>query len=244
MAENSSFRVGEGQLVMPFYIIADTSGSMAGDLDALHQAVRDLIDELRRDPQTDDVAMLSVITFGTSAGVDVPLSRLSAIESVPPFVLKGGTDFSAAWKTFAVTVEQDYASIKAANGSMFRPCVFFLTDGEPADRATFRQTFQGLQGKDVTPRWPYVMAFGFRNAKEDVLKQLAYPDFGEKRGRWFLSDGRDASAVLQEIRQTWGATILQSTMTASSPSPSIVPAAPSASSQLQHGEVDKVDQAF
>ena len=37
-----SERATEGQVVMPFYIICDVSGSMAGDIDALNEGVVEL----------------------------------------------------------------------------------------------------------------------------------------------------------------------------------------------------------
>ena len=183
--------IAEGQEVMPFYLILDQSLSMSGDLGTLRQAVEQLIAELRSDAETDDTALLGVISFGSSAQVTIPLSRLSSIGTVPQLTSLGGTNFSAAWHAYDQAFRADKKAIRAKNGQIHRPCVFFLTDGAPGDRHQFRNVFLSTQGKDATKGWPYVVAYGFRDAPADVLKDIAYPDFGEKLGQWFLDRSSD-----------------------------------------------------
>lgn len=189
-----------GREVVAFYLILDQSASMSGELEALRQSVNQIVAELRAHAETDDTAMLGVISFGTTAQITIPLSRLSDITAVPQLTVLGGTNFGAAWNAYDQAFHADKKAIRAKNVAMHRPLVFFLADGlpYPDDEGQFRQTFLSTLGGDATKAWPYVIAYGFRDASAPLLKDIAYPDFGETRGLWFLSrDGDPAAAVRQ-----------------------------------------------
>ncbi len=232
--------IAEGQEVMPFYIILDQSGSMSADLGTLHSAVQEIVAELRADAATDDTALLGVISFGSTARVTIPLSRLSNIESVEPLTILGGTNFSSAWETYDRAVRADTAAIKAKNGSYHRPCVFFLTDGQPDhdDRGRFRDTFLRLQGAEANKAWPYVVAYGFRDADVEVLKSIAYPDFGEKRGEYFLFKNADIKAVIAQVKHLINQTVIRASAAAASSQPNLQAARPAPASDIAHGTVD------
>lgn len=232
--------IAEGQEVMPFYLILDQSGSMNGDLGTLRQAVEQLVAELGADAETDDIALLGVISFGSSAQVTIPLSRLSSIRTVPQLTNLGGTNFSAAWQAYDQAFRADKKAIFAKNGHIHRPCVFFLTDGEPGDRRQFRNVFLSTQGKDATKGWPYVVAYGFRDAPVDVLKDLAYPDIGPKRGEWFLLKDKDPKAVIEQIRHLIGQTVVQATSTNAQGQRDLKAAAPPPTANIDYGSVDEM----
>ncbi|WP_454697834.1 vWA domain-containing protein [Arthrobacter humicola] len=232
--------IAEGQEVMPFYLILDQSGSMNADLGTLRQAVEQLIAELRSDPETDDTALLGVISFGSSAQVTIPLSRLSSIGTVPQLTSLGGTNFSAAWHKYDEVFRADKKAIRAKNGQIHRPCVFFLTDGEPGDRHQFRDVFLTTQGKNATKGWPYVVAYGFRTAPADVLKDIAYPDFGEKLGQWFLLKDNNAKAVIEQIKTLINQTIVQATSTNAMGQRDLQAAQPTPTANIVHGSVDEL----
>lgn len=232
--------IAEGQEVMPFYLILDQSGSMDQDLGTLRQAVEQLIAELRSDAETDDTALLGVISFGSSAEVTIPLSRLSSIGSVPQLRDLGGTNYSAAWNKYDEVFRADKKAIRAKNGQIHRPCVFFLTDGAPGDRHKFRNVFLTTQGKDATKGWPYVVAYGFRAAPEDVLKELAYPNFGEKLGQWFLLKDNDPTAVIAQVKDLINQTIVQATNTNAMGQRDLQAAQPTSTANIDHGSVDEL----
>lgn len=241
----SRIDIAEGQEVMPFYLILDQSGSMYKDLGTLRQAVEQIIAELRADPETDDTALLSVISFGDSARVTIPLSRLSDITSVPELTSLGGTRFSAGWEAYDRAVKTDTAAIKAKKGTYHRPCVFFLTDGEPNDNdKDFRQTFLKLQGKEVNRAWPYVIAYGFRDAKADVLKEIAYPNFGEKLGQYFLLKDNDAKTVIEQVKNLINQTVIRATAASAAGSPDLQAAQPAPGQNIDQGTTDSVDEKF
>lgn len=237
--EISESAMTQGQVIMPFYLIVDVSGSMVGDVQELNTALKEMVQAILRDPVVDDLVMLSVITFNSGAQTVVPLSSPSDI-NVPSFQATGGTNYGAAFHEFHRAFEQDRARLKGKGIKVYRPCVFFLTDGAPGD-AGYAATFQSLFTYDPESRtgnksFPYFVPFGFRSAPEEVMRKLAYPNFGPTRGRWFLSGSNSATEVLKSMAEVLGRTVISSGQSAVAGVPQIIPPTPPTGSNTQFGE--------
>ena len=229
----------QGQLVMPFYVICDASGSMSGDMAALQAGLEQLKTDIMKDPVVDDLTMLSVIAFGSNAATVVPLAPPSEI-TIPRLTLMGGTNYGAAFREYHRVFEEDRARLKAEGRQVYRPCVFFLTDGEPQDK-DYTQTFRSLLAFDPATNqgnraFPYVVTFGFRNAPEDVIRGLAYPDFGSTKGKWFLARSSNISELLRSMTKAIGNTVVSSGLSASAGTPQIIPPTVSPQAGMQFGE--------
>jgi uncharacterized protein YegL len=199
---------------MPFYIICDTSGSMNPYMNDLNKAVAELLTSITSDPVVDGMVMLSIISFGTKAEVDVSLGYASEITS-PTLSLRGGTNYGAALSTYGEAVKADYARLKAGGSKFFRPCVFFLTDGQPGDQ--WEKTYNDVVRYDPDTKqgnnmYPTIVAYGFGEADEATLRKLAYPNFGpdEKRGKAFITKSKDVPALLKEIASAIGSSVVSS----------------------------------
>lgn len=217
----------EGQVVMPFYLLCDVSGSMWVDIPALNAGIAQLKQDIARDPVVDDLTMLSVITFADTARTVVPLSFPT--EVTPPTLVSGGlTNFGPAFREFHRVFEADRERLKGEGKRVFRPCVFFLTDGEPTD-GDYAEVFASLLGYDpVTKRgnsrYPYVTAFGFREATAETMATITYPNFGAKRGRFFLAqEGAAIGDLLAGIGDAIATSVVGSALSASSGIPQYVP---------------------
>ncbi|HTJ71250.1 MAG TPA: hypothetical protein VL551_27150 [Actinospica sp.] len=234
-----------GQLVMPFYIICDVSSSMSGDMGDLNKALNDLVNDIMRSPVVDDLVMLSVITFGSTAQTVVKLASPSSI-TLPTLTSGGGTVYGAAFREYDRAFTADRARLKAEGKKVYRPCVFFLSDGAPGDR-DYKQTFRSLFAYDPETRqgnkaFPYVVSFGFRDAPEQVMKDVAYPDFGKSRGRWFLSRSNRIGELLKSMTDSIGNTVLSSGNSAGAGMPQIIPPTVPAGQDMQFGDAgDFVD---
>jgi hypothetical protein len=206
----------EGQVIMPFYIICDVSGSMYNDMAALNAGLAQLRQDIMKDPVVDDLVMLSVITFDDSARTVVPLAAPTEI-SLPRLAPGGGTVYSTAFREFHRVFDEDRKRLKGEGKKVFRPCIFFLSDGEPNDR-DYLQTFQSLLGYDPKTKqgnsaYPYVTTFGFRDATQHTMEAIAYPNFGEpnKRGRWFIAKhGHAVDQLLKSMAGVIGQSVLKS----------------------------------
>lgn len=229
----------EGQVIIPFYIICDVSGSMSGDMADLNAALAQLRTDIMNSPVVDDLTMLSVITFESSAQTVVPLAPPSQVV-LPVLTAGGGTNYSAAFREFHRAFEEDRARLEASGKKVYRPCVFFLTDGAPGD-TDYLQTFQSLfaydpETKQGNPAFPYLVSFGFRDASEEVMRQLAYPDFGRFRGRWFVARSGNVSQLLTSVTSAIGNTVISSGLSAGQGRPRIVPPTVPAGQGMHFGE--------
>lgn len=226
---------------MPFYIVCDVSGSMYGEMPALNDALNDLHSDIMSDPILDDLTMLSIITFGSDARTVVSLAPPSQI-TLPKLTSGGGTNYGAAFREYDRAFASDRARLKAAGNKVFRPCVFFLSDGEPGD-PDYRQVFRSLfaydpETKQGNKAYPYFVTFGFRDAKVETMKQLAYPDFGKSKGKWFFSRSNQVGDLLKSMVEAIRNTVISSGASASQGKPQIMaPVAPTA--DMDSGDADE-----
>ena len=231
--------VEPGQLVMPFYLACDVSYSMTDDMPALNEGIQRLRRAIVAEPAVDDVAHIGILAFSDEGKVVVPLSQLSDF-SMPVLSVEGGTNYGAAFRALARTITQDSANLKAQGYKVYRPCAFFLSDGEPLDldwEATFRATLTydpatgaGMKGH------PVFVPYGFRDAQEEVLRKLAYP---KGRAKWYFAKSADITQVLKGILDIIMNTVITSGNSATSRQPAVVPQAPGADSGIAWGDPDE-----
>jgi uncharacterized protein YegL len=209
-------------MVMPFYLICDVSYSMSGDMVALNDGVQKLRQSIVGEPLVDDVGHISVMTFSDTAKVVMPLSQMSET-SVPTLSVEGGTNYGAAFRELARVIPADAAALKAQGYRVFRPCAFFLTDGEPLDTDYWETFKSALTYNGVThvgmKQYPVFIPFGFRDAPEDVLKKLAYPP---EKGRWYHIKNQDIGQVIKLILDVIMKTVVSSGQSSSSGQPALV----------------------
>lgn len=226
----------QGQLVMPFYLICDVSYSMSGDIAALNEGVRRLRRAIVSEPVVDDVAQICIMTFSDTAKVLLPMGPLSEHE-VPVLSVEGGTNYGSAFRMLARTVEKDNENLKANGYRIYRPCAFFLTDGEPNDYDWY-QTFIGALTYDPQARagmksHPIFVPFGFRDAREDVLRHMAYPP---DRGKWYHAKSSDIEHALKGILDIIMNTVIASGRSATTGQPTVVQQTPNPGSGIDCGD--------
>lgn len=213
--------VEEGQLVMPFYLICDVSASMSGDMAALNDGLRRLQGAIVTEPVVDDIAQICVMSFSDTARVLLPLAQMSEAP-MPTLAPQASTNYGAAFQLLASTVEHDVKRLKNDGYKPYRACAFFLTDGAPTDRG-WHQTFTGTltydrQAKRGMKAHPIFVPFGFRDAREDVLKKLAYPP---ERGKWYLAKNTSVEQALKGILDIIMQTVITTSQTVPAGSPTL-----------------------
>lgn len=213
----------EGQIVMPFYIICDVSGSMTRDMPRLNEAIQKLRRSIVQNPIVDDVAHISVISFSTGARTVMPLSQMSE-QPMPTLATDGGiTNYGTAFRELARAIPQDAAALRTQGYRIFRPCAFFLTDGEPTDRDwldVFRTTLTYDKNTGVgMKQYPVFIPFGFRDAQEAELRKLAYPF---STGKYYHIKTQDTEQVLALILDVIMKTVVASGQSSSSGKPTLV----------------------
>jgi uncharacterized protein YegL len=226
---------------MPFYLLCDVSGSMTGDMGALNDGVRRLWQAILEEPVVYDVAQVSIMSFSNTGRVLTPMGQVS-MGSVPTLGFhpgEGGTDYSAAFTALAQAIRVDAAALRAKGYKVYRPCAFFLTDGEPGDldwpqTFTTQLTYDQETGVGMRSH-PIFVPFGFRDASEQVLRQLAYP---RDRGKWYHAKTNDVSQALKGILEIIMNTVVNSANSAGTNKPTIIQQAPPQGSAIDQGDSD------
>ncbi|WP_433227980.1 vWA domain-containing protein [Actinomadura formosensis] len=230
--------VEEGQIVMPFYLICDVSYSMTNDMPALNDGVKRLRRAIVAESVVDDVAQICVMTFSNDAKVVVPLSQMSET-AIPELAVEGGTNYGSAFRELARVIEDDRAKLKAQGYRVFRPCAFFLTDGEPLDRDWYQTFSSALHYSPKTgagmKAHPIFVPFGFRDAPEDVLRKLAYPP---EKGKWYQARTSGVEEALKGILDVIMKTVITSGMSAQTNKPAVTQQDPAPGSGITHGDAE------
>ena len=118
---------------LPVYILADCSGSMAGDpIESVKQGIRTLHSNLMGDPSAVESAFLSVIAFNSEARQLVPLTEVAAFQP-PDFSAAGTTSLGAAIRLLLDCVDHEVHKTTAEQKGDWKPLIFLLTDGAPSD---------------------------------------------------------------------------------------------------------------
>ncbi|MER7817851.1 VWA domain-containing protein [Streptomyces sp. NPDC096153] len=156
--------------ILPFYMVCDESGSMAGGgVDAINKALPDLHHEISTNPSVADKTRFALIGFSTQASVLQPLADLSELTQLPSLSAGGVTSFGAAFRLLKKTIEQDVSDLKADGHDVYRPVVFFLSDGIPTDKG-WRTDLKELNAFRYAPK---IIAFGISDAEVSTITEVA-----------------------------------------------------------------------
>ncbi|MGC9495665.1 vWA domain-containing protein [Streptomyces sp. WG7] len=156
--------------LLPFYMVCDESGSMAGTgVDAINSALPDLHHEISTNPSVADKTRFALIGFSTQASVLQPLADLSELTQLPSLSAGGVTSFGAAFRLLKDTIEKDVTALKADGHDVYRPVVFFLSDGIPTDEG-WRTALKELNAFRYAPK---IIAFGISDADAATITEVA-----------------------------------------------------------------------
>ena len=159
-----------GQEVMLFYIVCDESASMGtnGGIETINESLPELHATLVSDPLVVDKSRLSIIAFSETAEVILPLSKATEINDMPGVAENTTTNYSAAFTTLKQAIEADVDGLKGQGYRVFRPCVFFITDGDPTDD-NWESSYDELMNHRYRP---HIIAYGVDGATVDTLKRV------------------------------------------------------------------------
>jgi uncharacterized protein YegL len=152
---------------LPVYFLVDTSGSMQGDpINQVASQLGVVIDGLRANPQALETAHLCLITFGSSAKVEVPLTSLETFNIPTHLDASGSTAMGEALQLICRTRASDLNRKTASSSGDWRPMVFLMTDGIPTD------DFDAGLAEFKRQRWGVRVACAVNGAEEDNLRKF------------------------------------------------------------------------
>lgn len=159
-------------LILPVYVVVQTSQSMSPVEHELNKALRGLVAAVAGRPVTEELVRLSVITFADQPTVTLEMSNRTAHYAMPPVRIGGRANLASMLDMLRDQIGRDVGSLKES-GRVLRPMVFLLANGrtvepsaawtEAADRLTDRRW----------PLHPHVIAYGIGDANEQVLRRLS-----------------------------------------------------------------------
>lgn len=118
---------------LPVYLLLDTSGSMGGEpIEAVKNGVQVMISSLRSNPQAQETAYISVITFDSSARQIIPLTDLGTFQMLD-IQATGTTSLGEALKVVSNCIDKEVAKTTPETKGDWKPLVFIMTDGSPTD---------------------------------------------------------------------------------------------------------------
>lgn len=188
--------------ILPFYLVCDESGSMSGEpIKAMNDALPDLHEEIGANPVVADKTQFCIIGFSDSAQVLLPLSDLSQVSQIPVLQPQGGTSYASAFRELKNRIDTDLPALKKAGNIVYRPAVFFLTDGYPTDG--YASEYAALTAES-NPFRPNIVSFGIGSADATTIAQIA-------TFRAFMADGTmSPAAALKEFASALTKSILKS----------------------------------
>ncbi len=208
--------ISTGEQILPFYIVCDESGSMGANdgIDAINRALPDVHAALAADPLVSDKARIGLIVFSDEAEELMALTRAADVSAFPGVQAKGLTNYGDAFVLLRSVIKRDIADLKQQGYNVYRPAVFFISDGEPS--APWQAEYDELIN-DKASR-PNIVAFGVDSADGSVMKSVATV------ACYMSKDNVNPGPVLREIMKSLTNSIITST---NSPTPQfIAPPAP------------------
>jgi len=189
---------------LPFYLACDVSLSMAdeGRIHAVNNAILEISETLAVEPLLADLAYFSVIDFSDDSNVVIPLGDMSERELTDTTLrVRGGTSYSAAFATLRSTIESDISALKQTF-DVYRPTVFFLSDGAPTDSSLWQAAFDCLVRYDRETKtgfkyYPMVVPFGIGEADRAILAKLVHP--ADRSKLYMTKDGTKAGEAIKQM---------------------------------------------
>jgi uncharacterized protein YegL len=158
--------------LLPIYLVCDLSSSMrdGGRADALREALVALRDAVWTNPVVSDHARIGVIGFSAGASVLLPLCDLATADELPALTPDGLTSYAAAFRLLKQVLREDSAQLAGDGFLVWRPLVFFVSDGEPTDRperwrAELAALRDGVQ--------PEIIGFAVGEARSAIIAEVA-----------------------------------------------------------------------
>jgi uncharacterized protein YegL len=175
-----------------------------GGIAAINTGLPELHATIAADPLVSDKCRIGLISFSESAEVLLPIARLSDVANMPGVQGRSVTSYGSAFSLLGSTIAADIAMLKAQGCRVYRPVVFFISDGAPTD--DWRPAYEALMTNN--PQAPHIIAFGVEGADPDVLSRVG------TMACYVSQQGVSPGTALKEIMRSLTNTIVGTASTA------------------------------
>ncbi|HEV7719673.1 MAG TPA: VWA domain-containing protein [Iamia sp.] len=187
------------QVAVPGLIVADVSWSMFDALVSARLALMGLVEDLKNHPIVAEQAQMAIVTFADTALTVLGFSPLAdPAVTVPELHARGnGTNYEAALAEVRRLLQEGLRALATspdgAKRVVYRPTVYFISDGQPNCGGDWEAQLQAIRALPVRPN---IMAFGFADADRSTILRIA-----DEGMAYFAHDGQTPSAVFDQILQ-------------------------------------------
>lgn len=158
--------------VLPIYLVADESGSMARAVGELNTGLRSLHAALLCEPMAAAKVRLSIVGFATRPTLYLRVADVRRERVLPALGAHGPTEYGALFAELARIIPVDVMRLRAEGYRVHRPTVFMLTDGRPTDSG-WRAHHADLVDRTLTATAPNIIACGVGGADPVTLLEVA-----------------------------------------------------------------------
>jgi uncharacterized protein YegL len=159
--------------LLPVYMIADESSSMAPWVDELNLGLASLHDALLAEPMAAAKVRFSILGFSDTVVERMRLADLRRERQLPPLRIRKDTRYREVFADLRSRIPWDVRALKEEQFAVHRPAVFFLTDGRPSDGDGWRDAHRELTDRTLNPAAPNVVACGIGQTDAATVLALA-----------------------------------------------------------------------
>lgn len=165
-------------VLLPAYVLADESGSMAPYEGDLTNGLHSLCEGLRAEPMVAAKLRLAVLGFSDDVQVRLAVADMRHETSLPKIEIRGLTNYEAVFEDLLGRIPADVQWLRSEGYKVHRPVVFFLSDGQPTDGGAWRRPHSRLTDRARTPTAPNIVACGIGDAQASTMVEVATrPEF-------------------------------------------------------------------
>lgn len=200
--------------VFPFYLVIDCSLSMEEALPAINAELIELKRAVELDPIVGDIARFGIITFSSAAEMLLPLSDLMNVSEMPVIEVGRSTCYTEVFELLRGAIDHDMTWFKNNGSSIYRPAIFFISDGHPNLADNWKPAHARLIS-DTFSFHPNIVSFGFGDADEEIVATVA------TFKAYCAEDGLNPAIALRTIGQELTRSIMASSRAASTGAPAL-----------------------
>ena len=153
---------------LPVYILLETAGGMRGErIEAVKNGLDVMVSRLRQDPFALESVFISLIRFDRKPEIIVPLTELELLQ-IPDIEIPQSSPphTGEALEFLCDQVEAELVKSSEGQKGDWRPLLFILTRGVPADRETFKGVVNRVKAKNFATI--VACTAGSRSSEEDM----------------------------------------------------------------------------
>ncbi|MFC6081661.1 vWA domain-containing protein [Sphaerisporangium aureirubrum] len=158
-------------IAIPIYIVCDVSASMATLISELNSGNQEILDAIHQDPLLVESIYVALVSFADEARLEAPLQSARDVSEFPVLTSRRGTSYGAALRLLQELVARDIPNLKRSKSRVYRPLVFFFTDGEPLDDSHLVQ--KALEKLRNSPYRPSIVAVGMGEVSPESIEMIA-----------------------------------------------------------------------